>query len=71
MQRTPVASSSIASVGHDSERNELEIEFANGGVYRYAGVTADDHAKLMAAASIGKHFQQHIRHGGYAHTKVA
>lgn len=71
LTHTPVKSSSIASVAHDPATNTLEVQFANGGRYQYEGVTADDHAALLGAASIGKHFQQHIRGGGFKHSKVA
>ena len=70
MTRTPVNSSSLASVGHDPETNTLEIEFKNGGVYRYAGVSAEDHAALIGSSSIGAHFHQRIRNGGFVTTKV-
>ncbi len=35
MDRTPVSSSNLASVGYDSESMVLEIEFLNGSVYQY------------------------------------
>ena len=40
MKRVAVDSSSIASVGYDSKAYVLEIEFRNGGVYRYLDVPA-------------------------------
>jgi hypothetical protein len=61
MERTPVKSSQIVSIGHDPEKNELHIEFASGQVYRYFEVTADEHQALLAADSIGKHFGAHVR----------
>jgi hypothetical protein len=62
MERTPVSSSSIASVGHDPGTDTLHVEFANSGkVYAYQGVDAETHEKLMGAQSIGAHFGKHIR----------
>lgn len=61
MERTPVASSNIASVGHDPETNTLEVEFKNGGVYQYEGVSADEHGALASADSIGSHFHKNIK----------
>jgi hypothetical protein len=62
MQRTPVKSSQIASVGYDPEKQVLEIEFRHGGtIYHYFEVPPEKHAALMAADSIGKHFHGHIR----------
>lgn len=58
---TPVKSSSIEAVAHDPAQHALTIRFRNGTLYRYDGVTADQHAALMRADSIGAHFAQHIR----------
>ncbi len=38
MNRTPVTSSSIASIGYDRDNNTLEVEFRNGRCYRYFAV---------------------------------
>ena len=61
MQRTPVTSSNIVSIGHDPATNTLEVEFKGGGVYSYAGVDAAKHAALIAADSVGSHFHKHIK----------
>lgn len=61
MERTPVKSSQIVSIGHDSEKNVLEIEFKGGNIYHYTDVDASKHAALIAAESIGKHFHANIR----------
>ena len=61
MRRQHVQSSSVESVGFDAATNELEIEFREGGVYRYA-VPRRIHAELMAADSIGAFFARRIRH---------
>lgn len=58
---TPVKSDSIAKIGHDPSSRTLSVQFNNGGVYRYAGVSADQHAALMRADSIGTHFHSKIR----------
>lgn len=66
MQRKPVESSNIASVGFEAGPPAvMEIEFKGGGVYQY---TSQDDAivkarydALMLAESKGKHFTQHIR----------
>jgi hypothetical protein len=69
MTRTPVASRSIRSIGH--EGSTLEVEFSSGAVYRYDGVTAAHVEDLLKAPSLGKHFATHIKGGGFAFTKVA
>lgn len=65
---TPVVSSSITHVGHDPATNTLSIRFKSG-LYHYANVTAEEHAKFLAAPSLGQHFRTHIR-GQYPHMKV-
>lgn len=60
MIRKPVASSNIKSIG--IEGDAMEIEFANGRVYRYTGPRVQEHYDgLMSAQSIGKHFSAHVR----------
>jgi hypothetical protein len=60
MQRQPVISSNIKSIG--LEGKVLEIEFANGSVYQYAGETAAvHHAAMTKAESVGKYFSQNVR----------
>lgn len=67
MERTPVNSSMIRSVGHDPHLKVLEVEFNDGAIHRYHGVTHDHHNDLMKAESIGKHFHHHIRHKYESH----
>lgn len=69
MTRRPVTSSSIASVGYDDATQQLEVEFTNGGIYQYADVPPSAHEALIGAASIGKHFAQHIR-PTFSHTRL-
>lgn len=59
--RTPVASSSIASVGYDDEASTLELAFHSGGVYRYADVPRDVYEGMLAADSKGRYFHERIR----------
>lgn len=58
---TPVKSSNIAAIGHDSNTSELTVEFKNGGRYIYHGISADQHAALMKADSIGSHLHKHVK----------
>lgn len=60
MNRSPVASSTIKSIGFDG--SAMHIEFANGNVYEYTGPKVKTHYDaLLAAPSIGKHFGAHVR----------
>lgn len=65
MDRQPVESSQLASVGYDAEKKILEIEFKGGGAYQYFDVPADKHFDLMHAAenggSIGRYFGKEVR----------
>jgi hypothetical protein len=61
LRRLPVESTSLESVGFDASTNQLEIEFRDGGVYRYA-VPRRIHQELMAADSLGAFFARRIRH---------
>lgn len=61
MNRNPVQSSNIAAIGFDPDTSELEIEFTNGNIYRYANVPADEHEHLIMAESLGRHFAARIK----------
>lgn len=61
MKRSKVDSSNLASVGYDSAKKILEIEFNHGGVYQYFDVPQDAYDELMAADSHGKYFAANIR----------
>jgi hypothetical protein len=70
INRVGVTSSNIKSIGHCSERNCLDVEFAGGGVFRYEGVPAELFESLKSAESVGSFFHKHIRNGGFKHRKV-
>lgn len=60
MNRQPVASSNIRSIGF--EDGAMDIEFSNGKVYRYTGPKVEAHHKgLTGASSVGSYFAQHVR----------
>lgn len=61
MQRTPVASSNIASIGYDIGSETLEIEFKSGKAYQYFNVPQLIYEQLMAAPSHGVFFNANIR----------
>ena len=61
IERVPVDSSNLKSVGFDEKSHVLEIQFHHGGIYRYHDVPAETHAALMKAESKGKYFQTNIR----------
>jgi hypothetical protein len=60
MERTPVQSSCVASVGYDPVTAVLEIEFKNGKVYRYQQVPRAAYRLLIQAPSIGRYVNEQI-----------
>lgn len=69
MERTPVTSSDILSVGYDPDQEILEIEFIRGAVYQYSGVPIAVYEGLMSADSKGKFFHVNIKNT-YAFVKL-
>jgi hypothetical protein len=65
VQREPVASSSLASVGYDEATRTLEIEFHNGRIYQFLDVPPQIAQALRAAPSHGAFFNKYLRNGGY------
>ena len=71
MERVPVDSSNVASVGYDIASSTLEIEFTNGAIYQYSGVPEYEYTGLMSASSKGSYLNQHIKTAGYPYTRVS
>jgi hypothetical protein len=69
MQRIPVESSNIASIGYDRSSMTLEVEFKRGGTYQYFDVSPDLHDALMKSGSKGEYFVSTIR-GHYRYARV-
>jgi hypothetical protein len=70
MERIPVSSSNLASVGYDPSSAVLEVEFNHGGIYQYNGVPEEIYQSLMSAGSHGTYFDQFIKKAGYPYNKV-
>jgi non-canonical purine NTP pyrophosphatase (RdgB/HAM1 family) len=60
MQRLPVESSDIASIGYDPKTRLLEIEFHGQRMYRYKEVEPDIYQQFMRAESYGHFFSSFI-----------
>jgi len=62
---TPVESSQIAAIGHDTANSTLAIQFKRGeglgNTYYYQNFGAEKFAELQAAPSVGSHFYKHIK----------
>ena len=61
MNRMPVISSNIASVGYDANTMTLEVEFTKGSVYQYFDVPEAEYHALVNASSVGTYLNQSIK----------
>jgi hypothetical protein len=61
VNRTPVTSSALVSVGYDRESLVLETELTGGKIYQYFDVPESAFLELMSADSLGKYYNQKIR----------
>jgi hypothetical protein len=60
MERKRLSASNIRSIGYDSERQLLEVEFTSGSIVQYSGVSPEVHRRFMNAPSPGSFFQDQI-----------
>ena len=65
VDREPVSSSLLRSVGYDPDQQLLEIELQDGNIYQYTDVPEQTYHGLMAADSHGRYFNHHIRGFNY------
>jgi hypothetical protein len=70
MNRVPVSSSNLASVGFDAEKKTLEIEFKNGSIFQYYNVPEKIYSGILSATSHGRYFDAYIKKGGFAFKQV-
>jgi hypothetical protein len=61
VERQPVKSVILRSVGYDAGTKILEIEFQNGLVYQFLEVPPKVCKDLMSSGAIGKYFSEKIR----------
>ncbi|HEJ0182538.1 KTSC domain-containing protein [Pectobacterium carotovorum] len=69
MERQPVVSSNISSVGYDSGDLILEVEFKNGALYQYFDVPEHIFQELINADSVGGYLAAHVK-GHYRYSRV-
>jgi hypothetical protein len=69
MERLPIQSANIASLGYDAETQTLEVEFLNGHVFQYFNVPADIYNGFLEAESKGLYFSISIK-GYYGYVKL-
>lgn len=60
-QMIPVQSSNVASLGYDETTQTAYVQFLNGTIYMYKGVTKVEFESLMNAPSIGSYFNRNFK----------
>lgn len=70
MNRIPVVSSNLRSVGYDETSGTLEVEFHGGRIYQYFDVPASIYHGLMAADSHGTYLDLCVKKAGYRYLRV-
>jgi hypothetical protein len=61
VNRDPVSSSTIVSVGYDAPSETLEIQFMSGAVYQYYNVPQSLYDELIVAPSPGQFLAYQIK----------
>ncbi|KKS64913.1 MAG: hypothetical protein UV40_C0013G0006 [Parcubacteria group bacterium GW2011_GWA1_42_7] len=69
MDRIPVSSSNIRSIGYDSQSAILEVEFTSGDIYQYFNVSEYLFRQFFNASSRGQFLNDNIRYH-YRYQKV-
>jgi hypothetical protein len=69
MEREMISSSTVVSIGYDSQTETLEIEFRNGGIYQYYNVPQTIYQQLMESGSKGQFHHAYIRNA-YPYSRV-
>ncbi|SHJ30144.1 KTSC domain-containing protein [Hymenobacter daecheongensis DSM 21074] len=70
MKRQPIRSTSLKAVGYDADTQTLEIEYRNGRVVRYSGVSEAVHQGLRAVPGKALFVTQVLDGGPYQREQV-
>jgi hypothetical protein len=60
VERKRINSSKIRAVGYDPKSQALEVEFSDGRLVLYSGVSQEVHRQFMAAPSATSFFEDKI-----------
>ena len=60
MERKRVSASNIRAVGFDSRSRVLEIEFSDGSIVQYSGVSDEVHRRFVNSPSPGSYYRDNI-----------
>jgi TIR domain/KTSC domain len=69
LQRVPVRSSNISSVGYDAQNKILEVEFHSGSIYHYFSVPENLYHGILHASSHGRYLNNYVK-SSYAYEQV-
>ncbi len=61
LERQPVKSRILRSVGYDDSTKILEVEFQNGLIYQFFDVPKKVSEDLLHSGEIGKYFTEKVR----------
>jgi len=68
MNQVEVKSSFIQSIGY--EDGTLEVEYKDGGLYKYTDVPYETYESVMGAESIGRSLREQVFKGGFSVERV-
>lgn len=60
MERKRVNAANIRSAGYDARNRVLEIEFSDGSIIQYSGVSEEVHRRFRNSPSPGSYFRDNI-----------
>jgi hypothetical protein len=60
MERKRISASNIRSAGFDSRSRVLEIEFSDGSIIQYSGVSDEVHRRFVNSPSPGSYYRDQI-----------
>ncbi|GHE77825.1 KTSC domain-containing protein [Thalassotalea profundi] len=61
IEQCPASSSALSAFGYSSINSLLDIEFLDGSIYRYSGITPSIFTGFINASSQGGYFNSNIR----------
>jgi len=60
-QMYPVSSSNISAVGYDADNQWVYVQFLDGSVYAYKGVSEPEYENLRMAPSVGSYLNRNFK----------
>lgn len=57
----PVSSSNVAAVGYDAQSQAVYVQFHDGSLYAYKGVTEQEFTNLRTASSVGSYLNRNYK----------